>query len=335
MTGPVAATYFDGRTSAALAVAIQIENQRVRVSGAATRDEPIEAVVISERLGLAPRQLKFSDGAFCEVRDIDALSELLAAAGRPERAIERAERTRWIVLAALAATVFGGFAVYRWGLPAAAAVTARRAPQSVLDQLSAQVLGVFDGGLFEPTRLPAGQRGQLEARFEGLRLGAARNIQARLIFRRSPSIGPNALSLPSGQVVVTDELVEALSTEQVLAVLAHELGHIEGRHGLRNLIQSSILGILVTWYVGDVSTLVTAAPTIFLQLKYSRDFEREADDFAAMTLENSGLRRELFAGALQAIEAAQRKDADGTGIPAYLSTHPSTAERIDRIKARR
>ena len=103
-----------------------------------------------------------------------------------------------------------------------------------------------------------------------------------LHFRNAPDIGANAFALPGGDVVVTDGLVElATSPEQVAAVVAHELGHVAHRHGLRNMVQASILAALVSYWTGDFSSLATAGATAVLSAAYSRDFEREADDYGA------------------------------------------------------
>ena len=50
------------------------------------------------------------------------------------------------------------------------------------------------------------------------------------------------LALPSGVVIVTDDLVAlAKDADDVVAVLAHEVGHLEGRHGVRAVIQSALV----------------------------------------------------------------------------------------------
>lgn len=60
----------------------------------------------------------------------------------------------------------------------------------------------------------------------------------------APQIGANAFALPDGTLVVTDELVELAgdNDDEVLAVLAHELGHIHERHGLRLLRTQGLSG---------------------------------------------------------------------------------------------
>ncbi len=59
-------------------------------------------------------------------------------------------------------------------------------------------------------------------------------------FRASPIIGANAFALPGGIVIVTDQLMQlAEHDDEILAVLAHEIGHVKHRHVLRGLPQDS------------------------------------------------------------------------------------------------
>jgi len=125
----------------------------------------------------------------------------------------------------------------------------------------------------------------------------------------------------------------------ILAVLAHEAGHVHKRHGLRQIIQSTIMGGLVTWYIGDVSALGAAAPTALLQAKYSRDLEREADAYAADVLKLNGMPASLLADALEALERTHGGRGDAgehgrgdAGPLDYLSSHPATTERMKTLR---
>lgn len=106
------------------------------------------------------------------------------------------------------------------------------------------------------------------------------------MFRNAEEVGPNAFALPSGTIVMLDQLVElADDDKEVLGVLAHELGHVERRHSARMMLQTSISGLALTWWLGDVSTLLAAAPGVMLGAKYSRDMETEADEYAKVLFE--------------------------------------------------
>ena len=146
--------------------------------------------------------------------------------------------------------------------------------------------------------------------------------------------GANALALPSGVVVLTDELV-ALSRvdDELVAVLAHELGHVKGRHALRRLLQSSLvagLAILVTGDVASAASLIAAVPTALAEAGYSRELEREADAYALATFDRHQIDRRHFARILERLAAQPRSE-----LPGFLATHPATEERVRALEARR
>jgi uncharacterized protein len=81
-------------------------------------------------------------------------------------------------------------------------------------------------------------------------------------------------------------------------------------------------------YIGDVSTLLAAAPTALLQAKYSQDLEREADDYGAALLMQNGMSPALLAGALKKLAESH----SGATTGGYLSSHPSTDERMRHLR---
>jgi Zn-dependent protease with chaperone function len=253
-------------------------------------------------------------------------------AGLGEDRLSTWERSRGLVAVLAALLLVGGVAMYRVVLPWLAQSAAERVPVAGLEAVSAQALTVLDATAFEPSALPADDREGLTHQFARLEL-PDRSVPMRLLFRSSPALGANALALPSGAIIVTDELVRlAVNDVEVLAVLAHEAGHVQARHGMRNVIQSSVMSILVTWYVGDVSGLAAAAPTALLEAKYSRDLEDEADMFAAETLALNGMSIGFLIDILQRLERERGGPAGLTAATAYLSSHPTTPERLSGLR---
>ena len=151
-------------------------------------------------------------------------------------------------------------------------------------------------------------------------------------FRKSPSIGANALALPGGTIVITDDLVKlAQDDREILGVLAHESGHVVRRHGERQILQGSAIVLLVTWFVGDANALAAAAPTALLQAKYSRDLEREADAHAIGVLRRNGIPTRYLASILERFARTEPSGGNASMLD-YLSTHPATAERLARLR---
>ena len=157
------------------------------------------------------------------------------------------------------------------------------------------------------------------------------------MFRDGQSLGANALALPNGTIIVTDQLVGlAENDEEILGVLAHELGHLKHRHSLRMLIQGSVVGFVLAWYIGDVSTVAAGLPTLLLQARYSRDHEREADRYAATVLKANAISPQRLADMLGRLEASHTECAaenePSDNALDYMASHPATRERIEALK---
>lgn len=328
------AIYYDGQSARAHDVTLSIDDDRLVVTSAegVVRSDTLGAVQIMEAIGNTPRVLRFVGGASCEVMDGFGFAALLASHGMGDTRVAVWDRSWRIVSVALALMVVLAVVGYRYGLPMMAKTAANRLPASALDTLSEKIKSVLDRTVFSPTRVPAARRARIVSEFADLRLPVGTNAALRIEFRHSDQLGANAMALPSGTIFVTDELVDLTPDDRVvIAVLAHEAGHVYKRHGLRQIIQSTATGAFVTWYIGDISALGAAAPAALLEAKYSRDLEREADAYAAETLRLNGMPVSLLVYALAALESA--KDGGSGGSLAYLSSHPATAERIAWLKA--
>lgn len=303
---------------------------RLQVEGE-ERSLSFHELEIPSRLGSTPRRIRLPDGGELEVMDNDAVDAVLDAYGRRGHDwLHRLESRLFAVLVATAA-VLGAGALFLWyGVPA----LARHAAFAVSSQLASQIgegtLDVLDR-TFEPTQLPDERQASLRGAFAGVVDQAEAGYAYRLELRRGGMIGANAFALPSGTVVMTDELVALAENDQeIAAVLAHEVGHVAYRHGLRQAIQSSMLAITIVLVTGDLSStsgFVAALPTLLAETHFSRDFEREADEYAARYLAT----RDIDPCRLGAL-LARMQEASGGGVEIpFLSTHPSTRERIEAL----
>lgn len=327
----VRASYFDGRTSRVCAVEISVSGHDLVVSGEDIHlSVPFASIKVDERLGNAPRRLRFEDGTFCEIRDLEALDALLASANHQDGRIDRLQRRWQFVLFASVVCVAVVLAGYKYLLPWAAARVANHLPASASRRLSSHILRVLDRGILEPTQLTEQRQTQLTAEFKALRLPEGGTSGSELLFRKSPQLGANAFTLPDGEIVLLDELVDLIKDDKQLeAVLAHELGHVHGHHSLQLMLQSSAVGAFWSFYVGDVSQLLAAAPAAAIQARYSRDLERNADDYGAALLEANRMCPSLLADALEKLIKAHPDSSQQD----YLSSHPPTDERMRRLRA--
>ena len=337
MTIAFSGSFFDGKSSRPHSVRVKLESAGdylvVEGEEVGQRRFPLELIKVAPRVGNTPRFVYLEDGASLEVADNDAVDQLVPSlpGGRFHIAQYRMEsRLRWI-LAMLAVTIGLGWATVEFGIPYLAKQTAFALPREVDEKIGDGVLTAMDELMFEPTTLDDDRRSALRERFDGM--VAISDLDAgrvQLVFRASPVMGPNALALPSGMVIMTDELVRlARNDEEVLAVLAHEVGHIRHRHSLRSLLQSSSVALLFASLTGDLaslSSIAAAAPTLLVELKYSRGFELEADDYAVDLLKRMNIEPTVLGDILIRLTGEH-----GGDVSDYLSTHPNSKERMERI----
>lgn len=336
----VAAAFYDGQTSANRAVLLSIDGSDLLLRGSAWETRwPLHEVHVSERLGSTPRLLTYAGGGHCEVNDHAGLTRLLARAGVGQNWLDGLQHSLAWALAAVVLIVVAFAGAYRYLLPWGAEAIALRVPGAVLQKMGDSTLGTLDRFMLQPSKLDAARQQELRDAFARLAPPHDPQLQYRIIFRSSPGMGANAFALPDGSIVMLDELVGLTQDDdEIVAVLAHERGHVERRHAMRMVLQSSVVGLVLAWYVGDVSGLLATAPAIIMQAKYSRDMEREADVYAEQTLRANGLSPCLLGTILDKLEAAhlskakeQQPAADRAREDAaldYLSSHPSTSERM-------
>jgi len=287
---------------------------------------------VNGRLAGVARQVAFPLVGTFETQDDDALEALLAQqAGRRRSRLYAFERlnARNMILA-LAIVVLGGGAIY-WGLPVMAGATTAIVPRHIDRQVGDAAFEAFDEQFGLASALPEARRGEVEALFA--RLIAHSNAPGtpyRLEFRGGGRLGPNALAFPGGLIVVTDELMGLAPSDDGLAgVLAHEIAHVEMRHGMHQLMRGVSLAAIVTIVTGDVTGIlnqVVAAGGALVLMSYSREHEREADARAVRLMRQAGFQPAQLAAMLERLESCALCET----LP-WISSHPVTRERIEAI----
>jgi predicted Zn-dependent protease len=148
----------------------------------------------------------------------------------------------------------------------------------------------------------------------------------------------NAFAVPGGFLYVTRGILTHFNSEaELAAVLGHEIGHVTARHSVEQISRAQLGGLLLG--VGsilseDVRRFGGLAQTGLgiLFLSYGRDDEHQADMLGV----RYALRKDY--DPREAIEVhemlgRQTEARGGSGIPNWLSTHPSSTDRIDRIRS--
>lgn len=291
---------------------------------------PLASISVTSRLGDTPRHLYFSDGSSFTTDD-NASVDLAFAEVHPGTGWLYRLESRWRI-AALALLVSVGViaAGIHWGVPNAARHVAAAVPPSVNVESERLALQFLDSELLQPSRLAPSERERLLRLLRPVLAEQALELPLRVVFRDAAhSFGANALALPGGTIVLTDQLIGmAQHDEELMAIVAHEVGHIVERHATRRALQASMLSLFAALAFGDISSVSAAAtsvPIFLTELGYSRQFEREADLHAVSTLARLGIPPTRLADILQRLDPSH-------GGHGYLSTHPPTPERIEAIR---
>ncbi len=146
----------------------------------------------------------------------------------------------------------------------------------------------------------------------------------------------NAFAVPGGFVYVTRGLLSHITSEAELAsVVGHEIGHITARHSAAEMSKQQLIGAglaLGSMASSEVAKYAGAASQALgiLYLKYSRDDESQADELGLRYMRRANYDPREMPEVFRMLE--QMSAAGGGGqLPAWLSTHPSPANRISAI----
>ena len=319
----LSARYYDGQTANALMVEAHLADDGLHL-----RDQvyAYAELTLSPKLGSAPRFVDLPDGGRLECNPQQGLDTLAQHLG--QRNVLNALESHWLaVLVSITVAVAFMWGGMQYGVPALAKSVAMSLPQDWVQSSDEYTLKTLDKAMFEASTLNEARQQELSLKFHQLK--QATQTFATLVFRSSPR-GANAFALPGGTVVMTDELVAlAKHDDEILSVLAHELGHIQYRHGLRHTLQASALTLILTAVTGDLtglSSVLVNVPVVLMSLNYGREMEAEADGVAYEIMTQLALDPIHFANIMQRLHEGREQG------PQWLSSHPASEERIKRFQ---
>jgi hypothetical protein len=152
----------------------------------------------------------------------------------------------------------------------------------------------------------------------------------------------NAFALPGGPMFVHRGMIEAAAGEaEVAGVMAHELSHVLLRHGTANATKAQnpwlqigqIAGALGGAVVGGAMGSYIAQGSQFglgtLLLRYSRDFEKQADLLGAQIMARAGYDPRALAHMFETIN--KEAESSGSSGPQWMSDHPNPGNRTQYL----
>jgi predicted Zn-dependent protease len=146
----------------------------------------------------------------------------------------------------------------------------------------------------------------------------------------------NAFATPGGHIYVFTGLIKYLDTEDQLAgVLGHEIAHADQRHTVKQLQKqygiNFLLSLVLNESSGEMQQIAGQLAGRLAGLKFSRDYERESDDYSVKYL--AATKYYACDGAAGFFQKMQSLAQSGN-IPEFISTHPNPDNRIAEIQAR-
>ena len=331
--------YLDGQTAARQRVSIRLMRLGLHVTTERgdTLWWPYEEIrqtqgfysgeqVRLERGGEFSEALLVSDTSF--LTQLHQIAPELAT--RFHKPAHRRRRARLVLIAALAS--MGVLAVlYLWGIPALAAFVASRVPVSWEERLGRSIVTHL-----VPPAMRCTDKTRTRVIDEIITVLTASlptsPFTIRVIVVNDSTI--NAFAVPGGYIVLYRGLLEKTQTAEELAgVLAHELQHIFKHHVTQALIQHVSTGLLLAAITGDTSRATAyglESARLLGILRYSRQSEEEADAAGMRMLLESGIDPK---GMIAFYELLTKSTSETSSILQYLSTHPSTGDRIKNLKS--
>ncbi|MGD9595750.1 MAG: M48 family metallopeptidase [Wolinella sp.] len=324
----IEASYFDGESSKAHSVTLEILGDRLELRGENLQlSLGKKALRMEPSVGEAGGVLHLESGGEIHGLSLEEskILECWIGGTSPEHLARFFEgKLRYVALSILLALGVLWAGIF-YGLPQLSLWVAKQAPASVRLAMDSETLEILDRLYLKESTLSLSRQEEIKRGLE--RFCAVNECGAhQLLFRSSPVLGANAFALAGEVIILSDELVDKSEhDEEIIAVLAHEIGHLKESHALRMLLQTLGTGVLISVGVGDVGAfadLAAGIPALLLQRGYSREMEREADAFALEGLKRAGIAPRRLAEILLRLD-------QGDETPSILLTHPPTKERIE------
>ena len=317
-------------------------------------------IVVSDRLGNVQRKLTFDDGSVFSTSDNDAVDRHFHGSSKANQFLHTLESNLSFVLVALVLTVVFAFSFFKWGVPAISSSIAEALPQKTNNVIGSHTFEFLDKYLFDESAIDEERQNEIRSHFEQKLVSSYQSqekIEFTLHFRDWSSDGvgiPNALALPSGDIIVTDKFIELSENQnEIDSVLLHEIGHIAHRHSLKMVIQSTIVTTAIMTITGDANGFAdmgVGLGAILLSANYSRDYESEADQFAFDKMLEIGIDPIAFSNIMQrmtvyseelmgsgkqrdeTVDTSDKDDSTDSKISDYFSTHPATDKRKENAQ---
>lgn len=327
--------YFDGRTASRQAVRVTVTPGGLLIAKAdgstlwwlyehvrqTQGSHPGEPIRLEKGDGIAEALVVHGEGFLGSIQQI--------APGDSARFQRPARRAMWfsrIAIAAAGAVLFAA-AFYFWGIPAVTEAAASYVPVSWEERLGSTVVAQLAP---EEKQCRDAERTQLLEQILAALLAPQPPSPYQFTVTVVEDATANAFALPGGRIVLYHGLLlKAQSAGELAGVLAHEIEHIRQRHSLKALFRELSLRALLAILTGSGTNPALEAAGAVGSLRYQRADEEAADAEGMKMVQAAQI------DPLGIVRLMGRLDEDAAAAPAgfeYLSSHPLTQNRVDRLR---
>lgn len=317
----------------------------IKIENGALYEGKLSALHVGNRLGNTERKITLEDGSIFATKENDFIDHTFKKQLLSNGFIHTLEsKMRWVFVA-LVITVFTAFGFFKWGVPWSSTKIAHLLPHETNELIATHTLEFLDKYIFEKSKISQAKMEEIRQHFTSklVPLSEDKEISYRLHFRlwRDGNVSiPNALALPSGDIILTDKFVElSQHQDEIDAVLLHEMGHVIHRHTLETVIESTFITVATMMIVGDSNGLAdmgVGLGSLLVSSSYSRGHESEADRYAFEQMLHARIDPMAFSDIMNRMMSymersstndTKRKESDEDVLD-YLSSHPTTKERV-------
>tara|TARA_B100000513_G_scaffold146667_1_gene67957 strand:- start:349 stop:1416 length:1068 start_codon:yes stop_codon:yes gene_type:complete len=212
--------------------------------------------------------------------------------------------------------------MYLYMLPPIAEKSANLLPESFDNYIGKMVMQT----IIEESTIDIEKTKHLQKFAAELNLGNTKPIEFTVI--KSNKV--NAFALPNGQIVIYTAILDQMkSYDQLVALLGHEVSHVNNRHSIkiltRNLAGYMMISLVFSDLNGIMSVLAENAQQL-RSLSYSREFEEEADEQALKILVDNNINPYGIINLFEILEKGSK-----SSVPEIMSTHPLTSDRKENM----
>lgn len=319
------ASYYDGRTAQRHAVSVRLRDAALDV--VADDDQVLDQwlfteLSLSDQGSAGTRVVKQGSEARLLIADPAAFTRLQALCPHLHSDRQRTLRNMGLSVAATVAIIVIGYFSLPWVSGGIVAMIPLETESRIGDTYADQVAAVFSPDKeVSLCQAGAGMRA-LDRVVAHLSQFTDGPFDYRVDVLDTPLV--NAVALPGGRILLFRGVLDKAETlDEVAGVIAHEMEHVNQRHGMQAVVRSYGINILADMMFGG--SMMGSASQVVMMTSYSRDAETAADEGAIRILNDAGIGTAGLARFFARLSGAESDSA--FGMPELLSTHPASDVR--------